>query len=221
MKNKQSISVAIADDHTMFRRGLAVILKNYQGIEVIFDASNGSELLHKIKQAVKKPDVCIVDINMPVMNGYDTVKELKSCFPNIRALALSMYDDERNIIQMIRCGANGYILKDSEPAVLVNAIKTVHREGFCDFGAITSDIKHSLDNAERITGGTAISVSDRELQFIKYACTEMTYKEIAEAMDVAGRTVDGYRDKLFIKLGVKSRVGLVIYALRKGIIDIY
>lgn len=221
MTKANKITVALADDHTMFRRGLISILKKNKDIEVTIDAVNGRELLNKIVHSDNKPQVCIVDVNMPVLNGYDTVKEIRSFYPYIQILALSMYDDERNIIQMLRHGAHGYVLKDSEPKVLVDAIKKVHKNGFYDSDLITNEIKNSLEMRTQPADNISTSVSGKELAFLKLACTEMTYKEIAIAMDVAERTVDGYRDRLFTKLGVKSRVGLVMYALRKGIISIY
>lgn len=220
MENSERITIALADDHTMFRRGLVSILGGYKDIDVLFDASNGKELIEQIQAAKEKPRICIIDVSMPVMHGYDTVKNIKKHFPKILMLALSMYDDESNIIQMLRSGANGYILKDSEPAVLIDAIRTVDKRGFYDSELITSDIRTNLKH-DRDNNTKHLPVTGKELQFLKYACTEMTYKEIAIAMDVAERTIDGYRDRLFEKLEVKSRIGLVVYALRNGIVNLY
>lgn len=220
MENSERITIALADDHTMFRRGLVSILGGYKDIDVLFDAANGKELIEQIQTADEKPRICIIDVSMPVMHGYDTVKNIKKQFPKILMLALSMYDDESNIIQMLRSGANGYILKDSEPAVLVDAIRTVDKRGFYDSELITTDIRSNLKH-EKDSNTQHLPVTGKELQFLKYACTEMTYKEIAIAMDVAERTIDGYRDRLFEKLDVKSRIGLVVYALRNGIVNLY
>jgi len=220
MENTERITIALADDHTMFRRGLVSILGAYKEIDVLFDAGNGKELIEKIEAAKEKPRVCIIDVSMPVMHGYDTVKNIKKAYPDILMLALSMFNDESNIIQMLRSGANGYILKDSEPATLVDAIKTVDKRGFYDSELITSDIRSNLKH-EKEGAAQLQPVTGKELQFLKYACTEMTYKEIAIAMDVAERTIDGYRDRLFEKLEVKSRIGLVVYALRNGIVNLY
>ena len=155
---------------------------------------------------------------MPVLNGYDTVKAVKERYPKMLTLALSMYDNEDNILKMLRCGANGYVLKDTEPAQLVNAIREVCEYGFYHSELITNKVLTGLQNVKE---ADTIYLSDKELTFLKYACTEMTYKEIAQEMEVAERTADGYRDRLFEKLGVRSRTGLVIYALRNGIVDIY
>ena len=130
MSKTEKIKVALADDHTMFRRGLISILKPYRNIEVLFDAANGQELVEQIHLAEEKPAICIIDINMPEMNGYDTARYIKKHFPKIKMLALSMYDDEDNIIKMLRYGANGYLLKDSEPDTLVEALKQINEQGF-------------------------------------------------------------------------------------------
>ncbi len=215
MSKTEKIKVALADDHTMFRRGLISILKPYRNIEVLFDAANGQELIDRIHNAEEKPAICIIDINMPEMNGYDTARYIKKHFPKIKMLALSMYDDEDNIIKMLRNGANGYLLKDSEPDVLVEALKLINEQGFYHSELITSDILHSLHDMN------TIMLSSAEIDFLKMACTEMTYKEMANALAVSERTVDGYRDRLFTKLDVKSRIGLVIYAIRNNIVDLY
>ncbi|HEY9176642.1 MAG TPA: response regulator transcription factor [Flavipsychrobacter sp.] len=216
MNKTEKITIALADDHTMFRRGLISILKPYKHIVVLFDAANGQELIEKIKLAEEKPQVCIVDINMPEMNGYDTAKYIKRHFPGIKMLALSMYDDEENIIRMLRYGADGYLLKDSEPDVLVEALEAVRTRGFYHSELITSDILNSLH-----TDREKMKLSTSEIDFLKMACTEMTYKEMAIAMGVSERTVDGYRDRMFTKLNVKSRVGMAMYAIRNNIVDLY
>lgn len=215
--NKPKISIALADDHTMFRHGLIAILETYPDLSIMFDASNGLELLEQLKMSPVKPRICIVDVNMPVMHGYETVKNIRRLYPNMLILALSMYHDEINIIQMLRSGANGYVLKDSEPKVLVEAIRTVNEYGMYSSELITSDILQMVKYREP----GHISFSARELDLIKLACTEMTYKEMAKHMELSERTIDGYRDRLFEKLGVKSRIGLVFYALRNGIVSLY
>lgn len=215
MNKSDTIKVALADDHTMFRRGLFSILKPYADIEVLFDAANGRELVDAIHAADIRPDICIIDINMPEMNGYDTARHIKKHFPKIKMLALSMYDDEDNIIKMLRNGANGYLLKDSEPDVLVDALKALHKQGFYHSELITADILKSINDVDMLR------LSSAEMDFLKMACTEMTYKEMSTAMAVSERTIDGYRDRLFHKLNVRSRIGLVMYAIRNGIIDLY
>lgn len=215
MNKTNKTTVALADDHTMFRRGLVSILKPYKHIEVVFDAANGQELVDYIKLADTRPDVCIIDINMPEMNGYDTAKYIRRHFSEIKMLALSMYDDEDNIIKMLRYGAHGYLLKAVEPDILVEAIATVRTNGFYHSELITNDILNSIHDAENV------KFTSSEIDFMKMACTEMTYKEMAISLAISERTVDGYRERLFNKLNVKSRIGLVLYAIRNNIVDLY
>lgn len=215
MDRTSKINVALADDHTMFRRGLASVLRPYKNIEVLFEAANGQELLNKIETSAMRPRVCIIDINMPVMNGYDTARYIRRHYPDIKMLALSMYDDEENIIQMLRAGVGGYLLKASEPDTLVDAIEKVDSDGFYDSELITNDILNSVHDKDQI------KLSTLEVDFLKMACTEMTYKEMAKALGVSERTVDGYRDRLFEKLKVKSRIGLVTYSIRHNLVDLY
>ncbi len=218
MHKEQTIKVAIADDHTMFREGLIRILSAYKNIEVLFSVENGKDLLKQLGNAVKLPDICIIDINMPVMNGYDTVKRIKKDYATVNCLALSMYGDEENIIRMIRSGAKGYILKGDQPSKLVKALEEVHEKGFFYSELITSSV---IKNSKKEDVVQESDFTEKELIFIKYACTDMTYRQIAETMELSERTIDGYRDRLFHKLDTKSRIGLVIQAIRNGLADLY
>lgn len=216
----KKIKVAIADDHALFRKGLAQILSGYENIELLFQAKNGKELIEKIGNLPPKgrPDVCIVDINMPVMNGYDATKIITNNYPKIKVLALSMYDDEQIIIKMFHCGAHSYVLKDIEPDELRKAIHSVHTTGVYDSDIVTNEV---LKGAKVPGDDDDVIFTEKEMDFLRLCCSEMTYKEIAEKMGVSHRTVDGYRDNLFSKLNLKSRTGLVIYAFRTGLIATY
>ncbi len=218
MPNNGNIKLALADDHTLFRKGLVQILNAYNGIEVVFQASNGKEMMEMLAELDALPDVCLVDINMPVLNGYDTVKLIRKEYPDLRILALSMYDKEVNIIKMLRCGANGYALKDIEPENLVAAIRTLKQHGFYHSDLITKKV---LRDSKSEKDTDEVVLTERELSFINHCCTEKTYKEIARVMKLSERTVDGYRDRLFEKMGVRSRTGMVIYAMRNGLVNIY
>ena len=215
----KKIKLAIADDHGLFRSGLAQILSGYEDLEVVFEAKNGKELVTKIAKlpAKERPDVCILDINMPVMNGYDAAKSITTNHPKIKILALSMFDDEAIIIKMFHSGAHGYILKDIEPNELRKAIRSVHTVGVYHSDVVTNNV---LKGAKVIDEDDDVVFTSKELDFLKYCCSEMTYKVIAEKMGVSHRTVDGYRDNLFSKLNLKSRTGLVVYAIRTGIVNI-
>lgn len=210
--------IALADDHTLLRNGLANLLRDLE-YEVVFEADNGIELVEKI-QAGAVPDVVLMDINMPKMDGYDTTQWIKKNHPEIKVLALSMYDDENAIIRMLKCGARGYILKDSDPAELKLALQALVTKGFYHSELVTGKLIHTinhLDEPEHSSVKNLLGLNEREIEFLKLVCTEMTYKEIAEQMCLSPRTIDGYRDTLFEKLNLKSRVGLVVFAIKNGI----
>jgi DNA-binding NarL/FixJ family response regulator len=161
------------------------------------------------------PDVCLLDINMPEINGFDTTKAIKEKWPDIKILAVSVYDSEFNILGMLRAGAGGYILKDTQPEVLQKAIESLHEYGFYHSDLVTGKMLYQIINKPKEV--TVSELNERELQFLKLCCSEMTYKEIADVMEINHRTIDNYRDQLFQKLKIKSRTGLVLYALKTGI----
>lgn len=213
-------TIALADDHVMLRNGLASLIRNF-GHEVMFEANNGEDIITKIKEG-HRPELILMDINMPVKDGYETASWIKENHPEIKVLALSMLDDENAIIRMIKNGARGYILKESEPSVLRSAINDVLQKGFYYSEMVTGRLVHSISGTD-VDGNSSQQVSqltDREIEFLKLACTEMTYKEIASQMNLSPRTIDGYRDALFLKLDVKTRTGLVIYAIKNGIVKV-
>jgi len=209
------IKIALADDHNLFRKGVEEIFEDFENFEVLYSVPNGKELIAKLAGATILPDVCVLDINMPEMNGFETAKYLKGRWPDIKILAVSVYDSEFNVIGMLRAGAGGYILKDAEPYTLRKAIEDLHEHGFCHSELVTGKMLQQLiSQPQKIM---LAQLNENELIFLKYCCTEMTYKEIADVMRLSHRTIDGYRDQLFEKLNIKSRTGLVIYALKTGI----
>ena len=165
-----------------------------------------------------EPNIVLLDINMPVMDGYATAAWIKTNYPEIKVLALSMYDDEEAIIKMLKNGARGYILKDSHPSELKAAIESLASKGFYYSEMVTGRLMRTIMDENGKAGEDGLS--ERESEFLKLAATEMTYKEIAEQMHLSPRTIDGYRDALFEKLSIKSRVGLVLYAIKNGIVKI-
>ena len=211
-------SIALVDDHSLLRNGLAGMLKE-SGYNVLFEADNGIEFLDKMKTTAP-PDILLLDINMPQMDGFETAAWMKKNFPETKILALSMYDDEESIIKMLKNGARGYILKDSHPSELKNAIEAVMAKGFYYSEMVTGRLMRTImDNDDKEKNGPG-SLSEREVEFLKLAASELTYKEIAEQMNLSPRTIDGYRDDLFEKLNIKSRVGLVLYAIKSGIVKV-
>lgn len=213
-------TIALADDHVLLRNGLASLIRKF-GHEVLFEANNGEDVI-KLVQGGKRPDLILMDINMPVKDGYETSAWLKENYPEIKILALSMYDSENSIIRMIKNGSRGYVLKDSEPEELKDAIDAVLRKGFYYSEMVTGRLIHSISGLddESHNSQQIMQLTEREIEFLKLACSEMPYKEIADKMYLSPRTIDGYRDTLFQKLHLKTRTGLVIYAIKNGIVKI-
>jgi len=213
-------AIVLVDDHVLLRNGLAGLVTNL-GYTVLFEADNGQDFVDKLDKN-QLPDIVLMDINMPVKDGYETTKWLKQNYPGIKVLALSMYDSESSIIRMLKSGAKGYILKDSDPIQLKEALFDLADKGFYYSDLVTGKLIHAINKFEDESDElkTLVNLNDRERDFLKYTCSELTYKEIADKMFVSPRTIDGYRDILFEKLQVKTRVGLVMYAIRNGLFDI-
>lgn len=215
------IQIVLVDDHNLLRNGLATLVTSL-GYTVMYECSNGKQLIEKLPQH-ETPTLILMDINMPELDGFETTLWLTKNYPHIRVLALSMYDNESSIIRMIKNGARGYILKDTDPAELREAIHSVVSKGFyySDLvsGRLIRCIRDDSDEDNHFdTQKAMLHLNEKEIEFLKLAATEMTYKEIAGQMHLSPRTIDGYRDQLFQKLNVVSRVGLVLFAVKNGIV---
>jgi DNA-binding NarL/FixJ family response regulator len=212
--SNQPIQVALIDDHRLFRSGISSLINNFDGYQVMFEAGNGNEFTQKISKKFK-PDIALMDINMPEMDGIVTTKWLKIHYPEINVIILSMFEDAEKVLALVKMGIKGYLLKDAEPEDFKEALDAVSN-GEIYYPAFVS--KHLVNNLRVPAGG--FRLNSREQDFLKFAATELTYKEIADIMNVSARTVDSYRDQLFEKLQVKSRVGLVLYAIKNKLIDV-
>jgi two-component system, NarL family, invasion response regulator UvrY len=212
------LTVALVDDHTMLRNGLASLIDNTSQYQVILQADNGKEFVTAVETNKLQPDIILLDVSMPVMDGFATAQWISLNLPLSKVLVLSMFDDEKSIIKMLRFGAKGYILKDGEPDELAIALHNVVHKGYHYSDLVNSKLVHainSLDNNEILPSEQKVTL--REVEFLKLCCSEMTYKEIANIMNLSVRTVEGYRDQLFEKLNIKTRVGLVLYAIKNKI----
>jgi len=218
---KTKASVAVVDDHVLLRNGLADHIRNLDDYAVLFEADNGKDFINRLKPK-SLPDIVLLDINMPEMDGYETALWLKKNYPEVKVLALSMIDNEHAIIRMLKNGAKGYILKDIDSTEFRQALDALIKKGFYHSEMITGKLIHAVNTLDEPgqTVKNLISLNEREIEFLKLVCTELTYKEIAEKMFLSARTIDGYRDSLFEKLNLKSRVGLVMYAIKNGIVSI-
>lgn len=220
MTTERTISIALVDDHVLLRNGLASLVRGF-GYTILFEADDGIDLQRKIDPDAL-PDLVLMDINMPRMDGFDSCRWLAQHHPSVRVVALSMYDDETAVIRMIRAGARGYILKDAEPLALAAALRAVVETGFHYSDLLTGKIMHAVLQIDQHGDAQAPvkALTKKEIEFLKLAATDKTYKEIADEMGLSPRTVDGYRDDLFDKLQVKSRVGLVIFAIKNRIVQV-
>lgn len=214
----KKIQVAVADDHTLLRSALARLINSFENYSVLFEASNGQEVKDKLSKHII-PDVMLLDVNMPDIDGYETAKWIYKNFPQVKILALSMFSDENTIIRMLRLGAKGYIMKNAEPEELNEALDSVVKKDFylSEFisGKIISGLHRNIDMPEE-----PVVLTEKEKEFLQLVCSELTYKDIAAKMYVSPRTVDDYRNSLFEKLKVKSRVGLVLFAIRNGLVEV-
>lgn len=214
VKNKTNI--ALVDDHALLRSALASMVKSFDGYSVSLEADNGKEFIQQLKTA-SAPDIVLLDIKMPEMDGIETAIWMKKNLPEAKILVLSVMDTDAVIISMLKHGARGYILKDSKPAIFKQALDNIRDTGFHMNELVSNKMLNYVTKAEENANTHIISsLNENEITFLQLSCTEMTYKEIAEKMNVSPRTIDGYRDHLLKKLNVQSRVGLVVFAIKYG-----
>jgi DNA-binding NarL/FixJ family response regulator len=213
--------VAIVDDHTLIRQGLAALINSFSNYKILFEADNGKDFIAQLKPR-SLPDIVLMDITMPEMDGYDTARWLHNNHPTVKVLALSVLDSEAAIIRMLKSGAGGYLLKNAKPAELQLAMDTLLEKGFYFNDLVSNRLIHSLNKIGEDDSDLSklVNMSEREIEFLKWVCTEKSYKEIADELFVSPRTVDGYRDQLFDKLGVKTRIGLAMFAIKYNIVTV-
>ncbi|MGD1319202.1 response regulator transcription factor [Chryseobacterium sp. 2R14A] len=207
-------TILIVDDHILIAKALQGIIDNFTGFEVIDVAENGKDLIEKFESGGKIPDIILLDISMPVMDGFETALWLKNNYPEIKVMALSMQGDDNSVIKMIKNGAKGYLLKNTHPKDLETALSKLSSDGFF-YPEWASKIIFSNINSDK-TNEKAIKISEREKEFLTYTVTELSYKEIAEKMCCSPRTVESYRDQLCEKFDLKTRVGLAVFAIKNG-----
>ncbi|MEO7530010.1 MAG: response regulator transcription factor [Sediminibacterium sp.] len=209
------ISIGIVDDHQLFLKSLSLMLTSFEVYDVVVEAVNGKELQAKILQNNIAPSIMLIDVNMPVMNGIETAKWLHEKYPNTKLVALSMNDNDTVIIDMIKAGCCAYLLKETHPDELEKALQEIHKRGFYNGDASNINFRRLLQSEK-----DAVVITEKEKLFLQHACSDLTYKEIAALMFLSERTIDGYRETLFGKLKVQSRVGLAMEAIRKGLVSL-
>jgi DNA-binding NarL/FixJ family response regulator len=207
-------TIVIVDDHILIAKALEGIIDNFKDFEVIYVSENGKDLIQKFESNNKIPDIILLDISMPIMDGFETVLWLKENHPGVKVMALSMQGDDKSVIKMIKNGAKGYLLKNTHPKELENALTKLNTDGFFYPEWASRIIFSNMNNEKEVEN--AVRISDREKEFLTYTVTELSYKEIADKMCCSPRTVESYRDQLCEKLDLKTRVGLAVFAIKNG-----
>jgi DNA-binding NarL/FixJ family response regulator len=209
-------TIVIVDDHLLIAKAITSIIEKLNGFEVLYETDNGKSMIERFNVPKNIPDIVLLDISMPVMDGFETAKWLKENHPGIKVMALTMQGDDESLIKMVKSGATGYLNKNIHPVELEKALNAIVAKGFYYPDWATSRVLHALANEDKIHS-VQTAITEREKEFLGYSCTELTYKEIAEKMICSPRTVESYRDSLFEKLNVKTRVALALYAVKTGL----
>jgi two-component system invasion response regulator UvrY len=217
-KETSYIRVALADDHILLRSALASLIDSFGDCKVIHQSNNGRELLEWFKNGLV-PDVAILDLNMPEMDGYETARLIQNKFPAVNVLMLTMYDSELSLIRLLQAGVRGFLKKDIHPSELKFAIHSVMNAGYYYSNHTAGKLANLFRSSdEKKNFLQNLMLTEQELQFLKLACSDLTYKEVAQKMNLNPRSVDNLRDQLFTKLDVKSRVGLAMVAIKNGVV---
>src|SRR6266498_4503055 len=213
-----SIKIAIADDYKIFREGLKVSLADDQNLEVVFEVDNGEDLLKSMES--NKADIVIMDLNMPIMDGMEATQVIRKKYNEVKVLVVSMYDDDKFIIHLMEIGANGYLLKNAEPDEIRKAIYAVHENGYYFNDLVNKALlkKLIIKNNINPSFNQNVEFSEREHKVLKLICEEKTAVEIAKEIFLSPRSVEGIRQRLIEKVGVRNTAGLVMFAIKNGII---
>ncbi len=216
MKSKKKI--AVVDDQCLFRQGLISLLKEYDKLDVIIEASNGKELLEKMK--VKQPDVVLLDLEMPLMDGIETTVSIKSRYPKVKVIILTMHTDDEFIIHLLEKGASGFLPKDKDIEIVVDAIYSVLEKGYYFDERISKAMVKGLVKTKKTNPSfTAHYLSEKEIVIINLICKEYTNKEIADKLFISPRTVDTHRENILLKTGAKNTAGIVMYAVKNNLLE--
>lgn len=215
-KTDNKNSIVIVDDHLLIAKAIASVIEQFGGYDILYEVENGQALTERFAILNNIPDIVLLDISMPIMDGFATAAWLRQHHPAIKIMALTMQGDDESLIKMVKAGATGYINKNVHPLELQKALKDIVLKGFYYPDWATSKMLYALAKEEH-DYDSGIKLTQRETEFLEYTCTELTYKEIAEKMYCSVRTVETYRDSLFEKLSVKTRVALALYAVKIGL----
>lgn len=216
---ERKADIVIADDHKLFRKGIRALLEEFSFTGKIYEAENGVELLELLNKTLPVPEIILLDIQMPIMDGIEAHKRIRKQFPQLKVLVLTMEDDEQFMLHLITEGVNGYMLKNSEPDELEMAIEKLLKHDFY-FPANMTHLVLRGAKKRNFQLNSLPEFTKRELEVLEYLCKEYTASEIGEKLGISVRTVEGYRGKLLEKTGSKNIAGLVVYALKNKLVFI-
>ncbi|WP_188316117.1 response regulator transcription factor [Chitinophaga agrisoli] len=212
------IKIAITDDHTLFRQSLALLLQQSADMELVLEAADGPAMLEALATGSQLPDIALIDIDMPGMNGVELNEQLQTRYPDIKVVVLSIYTQERIISRMINAGAAAYLFKNCEKEEFIQAIHTVHKSGFYVNKPVFEALQRfrKQNNELRNINAIAIELTNRETEILRLICQEYSNPEIADKLSLSVRTVEGHRNNLLLKTGCRNTAGLVLFAIRYG-----
>lgn len=216
----ETIKIGLVDDHNLFREGIKALLSTAKSVEMVLEAASGKEVLTQLKTVT--PHVLLLDLDMDDMNGIETTKELSQNYPDIKIIILTMHKEERMIAYMMEIGAHGYLLKDTNQAELTEAIEKVYHNGFYFNPRIASAMLKGLKDKSKTEPelGNSFQLTKREMEVLHLIAAELTTTEMAEKMFLSERTIEGYRKNLISKMGVKNAAGLVLKAIKYGLLPL-
>lgn len=213
----KKIKIVVADDHKLFRKGIIALLEDFDFIDEIDEASNGLELIDMLEKMENRPDVILLDLRMPVMDGVEAQQRIRKLYPDIKVIILTMEDDEQYILHLINEGVNGYLLKNADPDEVEFAIQKVVEKGFYFSEDISKLVMKGLVSKDKHDMSIVLDLNEREVEILKLICKEFTAAEIADKLNLSVRTIEGYRQKLLDKSGAKNMAGLVVFAIKHNL----
>jgi len=211
------VTIGIADDQQLFLKSLATLINTFGKFDIVLEAMNGEDLIRKMEAQKCVPEIMLLDVNMPIMDGIKTAQAISEKYPAIKLVALSMKDDDTTIISMLKSGCCAYLLKDIHPDELEKALEEISVKGHYNADSVNINYRRLILHGQN---QNQAKLTERELAFLKLACSDLTYKQIASKMGLAERTIDGYRESLFEKLNVQSRVGMAMEAIRRNLVQL-
>jgi len=216
----EKIDIIITDDHRLFRKGIAALLSDFDFVGEIYEAGNGVELLNLLKTMDKIPHVILLDVRMPEMDGIEAQEKIRSLYPDIKIIILSMEDDEQIVMHLLEEGVNGYLLKNADPDEVEFALKKVTKEGFYISGQMSELFIQNVVQKKAPVKKPGEDLNEKELEILELICRQYTAAEIADQLNLSVRTIEGYRRRLLEKTKSKNMAGVVVFALKNNLVSI-